>query len=53
MNATLFKALIALVPTGMLFRGSLLLFSRERTWGALLQLVGTGSVVTVVFCPYL
>jgi len=50
MNATLGIALIAAVPAGMLFSASLLLFSRARTVGFLMQLVGAGSLVIVALC---
>ena len=50
MNATLGMALIAAVPAGMLFSASLLLFSRARTAGFLLQLLGASSTVIVVLC---
>ena len=48
MNATLLKALVTLVPVGMLFLGSAILFSRGRKLGSLLQLVGAGALVLVV-----
>jgi hypothetical protein len=48
MNITLWGALAALVPGGMLFSGSAVLFIRERTACSLLQLVGAGSVIVVV-----
>jgi len=48
MNATLFKALVALVSAGVLFVGSLLLFRRERNLGSFLQLLGAGCLVMVV-----
>ena len=48
MNATLSKALVALVPAGILFVGSLLLFLRERTLGSFLQPLGAGCLVMVV-----
>lgn len=48
MNATLLKALVALVPVGMLFLGSAILFTRGRKLGSLLQLVGAGALVLVV-----
>ena len=48
MDATLLKALIAFVPAGMLFFGSLLLFSRERAVSSFLQLAGASSLVVVV-----
>lgn len=48
MNATLLKALVALVPVGMLFLGSAILVSRQKGPGSVLQLVGAGSLVVVV-----
>jgi hypothetical protein len=48
MNATLSKALVALVPAGILFVGSVLLFLRERILGSFLQLLGAGCLVMVV-----
>jgi hypothetical protein len=50
MNATLGIALIAAVPACMLFYASFLLFSRARTAGFLLQVLGAGSLVIVVLC---
>jgi hypothetical protein len=48
MNATLSKALVALVPAGILCVGSVLLFLRERALGSFLQLLGAGCLVMVV-----
>ena len=48
MNATLFKALVALVPAGMLFSGSLVLFFRGRSMCSFLQLLGSGCLVVVI-----
>ena len=48
MNATLSKALVALVPAGILFVGSVLLFVREKVLGSFLQLLGAGCLVMVV-----
>jgi len=48
MNATLSKALVALVPAGILFVGSVLLFLRERTLGSFLQPLGAGCLVVVI-----
>ena len=48
MNVTLWKALVALVPAGILFIGSVFLFLRERTLGSFLQMLGAGSLVVVV-----
>jgi len=47
-QATLLGALVALVPAGMLFVGSAVLFAREHTAGSLLQLLGAGCLVVVV-----
>jgi hypothetical protein len=47
MNVTLLKALLALVPTGLLFSGSVVLISRERTVWSFLQLVGAACLVIV------
>ena len=48
MNVTLLKALVALVPAGILFVGSVLLLLRRRTLGSFLQLLGAGCLVVVV-----
>jgi len=48
MNLTLFKALVALVPTCLLFSGSVVLFVRRKTVWSLLQLLGAGCLVAVV-----
>jgi hypothetical protein len=48
MNATLSKALVALVPAGILFVGSVLLFLREKTLGSFLRPLGAGCLVVVV-----
>jgi len=48
MDVTLFKALVALVPTCMLLFGSVLLFLRERTLGSFLQPFGAGCLVLVI-----
>jgi hypothetical protein len=48
MNATSFKSLVALVPAGILFVGSVLLFLRGRILGSFLQLLGAGCLVMVV-----
>jgi len=48
MNVALLKALVTLVPAGILFVGSALLFLRERTLGSFLQLLGAGCLVMVV-----
>ena len=48
MNHLLLKALIALVPTCMLFFGSVILFVRGKTVPSFLQLLGTGCLSLVV-----
>jgi succinate dehydrogenase/fumarate reductase cytochrome b subunit len=48
MNITLLKALVALLPAGVLFSGSVVLFSREKSVSSFLQLVGAGCLVVVV-----
>jgi len=48
MNPTLTKALVALVPTGMLLVGSTLQFSRRKGMAAIFQLIGAGCLVVVV-----
>ena len=47
MNVTFLKALVALVPTCMLFSGSVVLFSRGKTVWSFLQLLGAGCLVVV------
>ena len=47
MNVTLLKALVLLVPTGLLFSYSLVLFRRKAPW-SVLQLVGATFLVIVV-----
>ena len=48
MNSMLPKALVACVPAGILFVGSVLLFFRERTLGSFLQLLGACLVMVVL-----
>jgi len=48
MNAILLRALVALVPAGMLFAGSVVLFLRGKTVGSCLQVLGAGCLVAVV-----
>jgi len=48
MNMALLKALMALIPAGLLFLGSILLFVKQKTLPTLLQLVGGASLMTVV-----
>jgi hypothetical protein len=47
-NVTLLKALVAWVPTCMLFSGSVVLFFKGKTVWSLLQLLGAGCLVVVV-----
>ena len=49
MNVTLLKAIVALVPTCMLFSGSVVLFFRRKTVWSFLQLLGAGCLVVVAF----
>jgi len=46
--STLVRALVAIVPTGLLFSGSLISFVRAKTASAFLQLLGAGGLVVVV-----
>ena len=48
MSAPLLKALVALVPVGLLVIWSAVSFSRGRTVWHLLQLLGAGCLVVVV-----
>jgi hypothetical protein len=48
MNVTLLKALITLIPAGVLFSGSAVLFSRGKSVGPFLQLVGAACLLMVV-----
>jgi Ca2+/Na+ antiporter len=48
MNVTLPKAVVALVPTCMLFSGAVILFLRGRSVSAFLQLLGAECLVVVV-----
>lgn len=47
MNTTLVKALVALVPTGLLLFGAAILCYRKRSLPGLLQLIGGGSLIVV------
>jgi hypothetical protein len=47
MNVTLLKALLALVPMGMLLAGSAILFFNQKTVWPLMQLLGAGCLVVV------
>lgn len=53
MNATLLKALVALIPVSMLFSGSVVLFSRHKTIWPLLQLLGAGCLILVILAHIL
>lgn len=48
MNVTLLKALIALIPAGVLFSGSAVLFSRGKSVASFLQLLGAACLLVVV-----
>lgn len=48
MNATLFKALLALVPACLLLSGSTIMFFRRRTLLLFVQLVGASCILLVV-----
>jgi succinate dehydrogenase/fumarate reductase cytochrome b subunit len=48
MHATLQRALLALVPASMLLAGATVFFSRAKTVGSFLQLIGAACLVVVV-----
>jgi hypothetical protein len=48
MNVIFLRALVALVPAGMLFSGSLVLFLRGKAIPSFLQLLGATCLVVVV-----
>ncbi len=48
MNATLLKALAALLPACVLFFGAMLLFVRGKSVDAFLQLFGAACLVVVI-----
>ena len=48
MNVFLVRTLVVLVPVGILFCGSAILFVRVRSGYSFLQLLGAGSVIVVV-----
>ena len=48
MNVALLKTLVVLVPTFVLFSGSIVLFSTRKTLSSFLQLLGAGCLVMVV-----
>jgi hypothetical protein len=50
MNATLLRGLVGLVPACVLLSGSIILFSKGKTVGSFLQLLGAGSLMVVIFC---
>ncbi len=47
-HVTLVRSLVASVPAGMLFAGSLALFLKGKAPSSLLQLLGAGCLVVVV-----
>jgi hypothetical protein len=47
-HVMLFRALVAMVPAGMLFSGSVVLFFRGKTVCSFLQVLGAGCLVVVV-----
>jgi len=47
-DVTLFRALVAMVPAGMLLSGSVVLFIRGKTVCSSLQLLGAACLVVVV-----
>ncbi len=48
MNTTLMKALVSLLPAGLLFSGALALFAKERAVHSVLQLLGAGCLLLVI-----
>jgi hypothetical protein len=52
MNIALLKALAATIPVLLLFSGASVLFSRRRTLGSLLQLLGAGCLAIVVLTHF-
>jgi hypothetical protein len=48
MNATLLKALLAVVPIAMLLIGSAVMFAKRKNLSSLLQLLGTACLIIVV-----
>ena len=48
MDATLWKALFALLPASLLLAGALAFFFKERSPSSLLQLLGAGGLVVVI-----
>ena len=48
MSTTLIKSFVALVPSSVLFSGSVILFSKTKSVGSLLQLLGAGCLTVVI-----
>ena len=48
MSATLIKSFVALVPSSMLFVGSIILFSKTKNVGSVLQLLGAGCLIVMI-----
>jgi len=48
MNATLIKSFVALVPSSVLFSGSIILFSKTKSMGSVLQLLGAACLMVVI-----
>ena len=48
MNYTLLKALVAMVPAGVLFLAAIIIFVRQKRLWSVLQLLGTTGAVVVV-----
>ena len=48
LNTVWLKALIGLIPVGMLLAGSIALFLRDKAVSSFLQLIGAGCLVLVV-----
>jgi hypothetical protein len=48
MDGAVIKALLALVPTSILFAGSIVLFSRGKNVSSMLQLAGASCLLIVV-----
>lgn len=48
MNATLVKALIALLPSGILLAASAVMFAKQRRLWSVLQLLGAAGMMVVI-----
>ncbi len=48
MSATLIRSFVALVPSSVLFFGSIILFSKTKSVGSVLQLLGAGCLIVVI-----